>query len=228
MELLVAVTIMGALVLMAQGTYVVYMRDSVESALRHNLFQLRAAIQQFYADHGRYPYDRQDAFGNRLGFLDTATSELTQGVRVGPGNVYPDERVRYLLEIPIDPTTNQINWILLPNDNDGDWQAFSDSGQPAASNDFENGEGNGIWDAGVEALNDDAGDPQTEIGGNPDTRFGRGDGRPTRGEPRVDEDPFDGINNDGDVDPVTGEQIIDEDPFDVRDVVSANPDYRHL
>lgn len=210
-ELLVAVAIMGALVLMAQATYVIYMRDSVEAVLKQNLFTMRHALQQFYADHGRYPYDGQDQWGNEVGFLDSATSELTQGIRSGPGNQFPVNRVRYLLEIPTDPTTNQANWRLIPFDGNANWEPYSDSGT-AAPNDFDNGEGNGVWDDGTEPLNDDTGDPASEIGGDPATRFGRGDGRPTRGEPKVDDDPWPGGT----------------DPPDVQDVVSSNPDWQHL
>lgn len=217
-ELLVAVAIMGALVLMAQATYVVYMRNSVDSTLRHNLFQLRSALQQFYADHGRYPYNGRDVYGNAIGFLDSTSSEMTQGVRAAAANVFPTNRIRYLVEIPLDPSTNQANWRVLPHDNDQDWRRFSDSGT-AAPNDFANGEGNGIWDGDPpEAVNDDIGDPSEP---NLTLRFGRGDGRPTRGEPKVDEDPFDNVDNDGD-------GIVDEDPPDVRDVVSSNRDFQHL
>lgn len=208
-ELLVAVAIMGALVLMAQGTYVIYMRDSLDATLKHNLFQLRAAIQQFYADHGRYPYDGLDHHGNAIGFLDTATSELTQGVRLGAGGAMPNERTRYLIEIPVDPSTNQINWRMLPHDGDGDWRTFDDTGLPGTANDFENGEGNGIWDGFPPE------DPNDDVGG-PDG-YGEGDGKPTRGEPNVDEDGFG-----------PGDGTEDNDYPDVRDVVSSNPDFEHL
>lgn len=215
-EILVALVILATLTLMAQATYVSYMRESVEATLKHNLFQLRHAIQQFYADHGRYPYDGSDAFGNPVGFLDNSTSELTQGVRkcrdgaVGCDDPFPKNRVRYLLEIPIDPTTNQANWRLLPYDNDGDWETFSDVGNPGTPNDFTAGEGNGVWDA-IEPLNDDVGF----------ANYGKGDGKPTRGEPNVDEDPFGNGDEDGD-------GVIDNDPPDVRDIVSSNPVYEHL
>lgn len=203
-ELLVAVAIMGALVLMAQATYVIYMRESVDATLRQNLYQLRNAVQQFYADHGRYPYDGQDSFGNPIGFLDTATSELTQGVRSGANNQFPTNRIRYLMEIPIDPTTNMANWRLIPYDNDGDWQPFSDVGNPGLANDFENGEGNGVWDGAPEPLNDDTGSTDG---------YGEGDGRPNRGEANVDEDGFDAGGT---------------DPPDVQDVVSSNSVWQHL
>ncbi len=221
-ELLVAVAIMGGLVLMAQATYVIYMRDSVEATLRNNLVQIRAAIQQFYADHGRYPFDGLDQFvdpgpANVIGFLDTASSELTQGVRAGSGNQFPTERTRYLMEIPVDPTTNQINWRVLPHDDDEDWVTFEDSGVLAAPNDFSAGEGNGIWDA-VEDLKDDTGNPNDLLGPDPvSDRYGRGDGKPTRGEPRVDEDPW-----------VNGNPNSGTDPPNVKDVVSSNRDFMHL
>jgi prepilin-type N-terminal cleavage/methylation domain-containing protein len=206
LELLVAVAIMGSLVIMAQATYVIYMRDSVEATMKQNLYQLRSAIQQFYADHGRYPYDEQDSFGNPVGFLDTATSELTQGVRSGPNNQFPANRIRYLLEIPVDPTTNLANWRLIPFDNNDDWNSFADVGNSAILNDFNAGEGNGVWDSGTEPLNDDTG----ENGVGP---YGRGDGRPTRGENHVDDDGFSAGGT---------------DPPDVQDVVSSNPAWQHL
>lgn len=215
-ELLVAVAIMGALVLMAQATYLVYMRDSVDATLKQNLGVLRNAIQQFYADHGRYPYDGTDEHGNEIGFLDSDTSELTQGVR-SDLNQWPENRVRYLVEIPIDPTTNQANWRIIPYDNDGDWVPFSDTGDPGTPNDYGAGEGNSVWDSGTEDLNNDKGEDNIDNTGD----YGEGDGRPTVGEDRVDEDPIDGIDNDGD-------GVIDEDPPDVQDITSANPEWEHL
>lgn len=217
-ELLVAVAIMGALVIMAQATYVVYMRDAVEAALRQNLFQMRSALQQFYSDHGRYPYDGRDSFGNEIGFLDSATSELTQGVRSGPNNQFPANRIRYLMEIPIDPTTNMANWRLIPYDNDGDWVAFGDVGVLVVANDFDKGEGNGVWDSADEDLNDDVGETAGKQDPVPD--FGEGDGRPTIGEPNVDNGPWTGV--------CPGTCTGGTDPPDVQDVVSSNPVWQHL
>lgn len=212
-ELLVAVAIMGALVLMAQATYIIYMRDSVEATLKQNLWSMRNAIQQFYADHGRYPYDGIDPHGNPCGILDSATSELTQGVRIGPNNLFPTgSRTRYLMEIPIDPTTNQANWRVIPYDNDGDWRPFDDRGNPAIPNDFSNGEGNGIWDQGTESLLDDLGEDGIVDSGD----FGEGDGRPNVNEPNVDEDDF------------PGNGTLVNDPPDVQDVTSSNPDWEFL
>ena len=174
-ELLVAVTILASLVSMAAGVFVVYLRESDEKILRYNLATLRAALQQFYLDHGRYPFDDRDFFGNRVAALDNHTSELVQGVFVGEG-IYPEQRYRYLQEIPIDPTTNLANWYIYPHDTDGDWD--------------------------------------------PNQHDLAGSGVPNRGEPNVEEDPIDGIDNDDD-------GLIDEDPPDVRDVRSSNPDFAH-
>ena len=119
-ELLVAVTILSGLVSMASGIYVLYIRESDEKLLRFNLNFLRASIQHFYLDNGRYPYDDKDYYGNRVSFLDNNTSELVQGVHSGK-NTYPVKRYRYIQEIPLDPTTNLANWHLYPHDSDGDW-----------------------------------------------------------------------------------------------------------
>ena len=135
-ELLVAVTILAGLVSMASGIYVIYIRESDEKLLRFNLNFLRAAIQHFYLDNGRYPLDGKDYFGNRVSFLDNKTSELVQGVHSGK-NSYPLKRYRYIQEIPIDPTTNLANWKLYPHDSDGDWDPL-----------VHDSNGNGIPDKG--------------------------------------------------------------------------------
>jgi len=124
-ELLVAVTILAGLVSMAAGIYVLYIRETDEKLLRFNLNFLRASIQHFYLDNGRYPLDGRDYFGNRVSFLDNRTSELVQGVHAGLGS-YPTKRYRYLQEIPIDPTTNMANWRMYPHDSDGDWDPTAD------------------------------------------------------------------------------------------------------
>ncbi|MBI4865171.1 MAG: type II secretion system protein [Candidatus Riflebacteria bacterium] len=118
-ELLVTMTILISLVVMASAVYSTYVRDADIQVLKQNLFMMRSAIQQFYLDHGRYPLDGADVYGNRVTFLDNATSELVHGVRSaldrqGANNFgFPKKRVRYLPEIPIDPTTNLVNWQIL-------------------------------------------------------------------------------------------------------------------
>ena len=186
-ELLVAVTILATLVAMASGIYVIYLRESSEKLLKYNLNTLRASIQHFYLDNGRYPVDGLDYYGNRISFLDSSTSELVQGVHAGLGT-YPEKRYSYLHEIPIDPTTNNTNWHILPHDSDGDWDAAShDLGMDGTASTGDRGEGNGY---------------------------------PDRGEPNVDEDPIDGVNNDGD-------SFTDEDPPDVINIQSANKEFQH-
>ncbi len=125
-EMLVTVAIMASLVAMASGIYVVYVRDSDEKTLKYDLSMMRHAIQQFYFDHGRYPYDGRDRWGNEVRFLDSGTSELTQGVCSGPSYQYPPNRRRYLERIPVDPTTNLPNWKLIGYDNDGDGKIDED------------------------------------------------------------------------------------------------------
>ena len=142
-ELLVAVTILASLVSMASGIYVIYIRESDEKLLRYNLNFFRAAIQQFYLDNGRYPFDGYDYFGNKISFLDNNTSEIVQGVHSGL-NEYPLKRYRYLQEIPVDPTTNLPNWHIYPHDSDGDWDPSADDSN-----------GNGVPDRGENHVDED-------------------------------------------------------------------------
>lgn len=118
-ELLVTMSILTGLVMMASAVYSGYVRDANLQVLKENLFALRSATQHFYSDHARYPLHGADVFGNRVSFLDNASSELVQGPHKmrdrGQANNfgYPLNRVRYLPEIPIDPTTNLANWKIL-------------------------------------------------------------------------------------------------------------------
>lgn len=115
-ELLVTMSILTGLVMMASAVYSGYVRDANVQVLKENLFAMRSAIQHFYSDHGRYPLHGSDIHGNKVSFLDNASSELVQGPhRTRDGGQtndfgYPKTRVRYLTEIPIDPTTNLANW----------------------------------------------------------------------------------------------------------------------
>lgn len=142
-ELLVAVTILATLVTMASGVYVIYLRESDEKLLRFNLNAIRASIQHFYLDNGRYPLNGIDYFGNHVSFLDRNTSELVQGVHSGL-DIYPEKRYAYLRDIPIDPTTNNTNWQILPHDSDGDWDEGTDDTN-----------GNGIPDKGEDHVDED-------------------------------------------------------------------------
>ncbi len=135
-ELLIALTVMLAIVSMAAGVFRENVDDSRIQIRNANLRALRKAIQTFYNDHGRYPYNGQDNFGNVVHFLDDNSCELVKGVHNG-SNTYPAKPTRYLYAVPIDPTTGNADWILIPSDNDGDWIASRDdtdgNGKPSAN-----------------------------------------------------------------------------------------------
>ena len=88
-ELLIVIT----LIMILAGIAMVQSRNSViaaeEAVLKTNLLRMRDAIDQYYADKGKYPSS-----------LDTLVSE------------------RYMREIPIDPMTRERNWIVEPAEPD--------------------------------------------------------------------------------------------------------------
>lgn len=89
-ELLIVITI----IMILAGIAVVQYRNSVQAAdetvLRTNLFRMRDAIDQYYADKGKYPAS-----------LDALVSD------------------RYLREVPIDPITrDRTSWRTVPADPD--------------------------------------------------------------------------------------------------------------
>jgi len=189
-ELLIALSIIVGLLAMIVGIYQIPIARAERDVLLANLRVMRRALQEFYNDHGRYPYNGQDQYGNMVTFLDNQTSELVQGVFNGLNTRAP-RRARYVVAIPPDPTLTDPTplWQMIPFDNDSDWNLNTD-------------------DLGAD--------------GNPSTGdAGEGDGRPSAGEPRVDEDPFG--NDDEDHDGRT-----DEDPPDVRNVISTNIQFLDL
>jgi general secretion pathway protein G len=58
-ELLVVVAIIGILAGVVVGQYQRSIRKAKEAVLKENLFRTRAAINQYFADKGRYPFDLQ-------------------------------------------------------------------------------------------------------------------------------------------------------------------------
>ena len=58
-ELLVVVAIIGILAGVVVGQYQRSIRKAKEAVLKENLFRTRSAINQYFADKGRYPYDLQ-------------------------------------------------------------------------------------------------------------------------------------------------------------------------
>jgi general secretion pathway protein G len=79
-ELLVVVTIIGILASIALINVRTAQRKAREAALRENLFQMRKAIDNFYADKQRYPSDLNELVPN------------------------------YIRRIPADPITMQVDW----------------------------------------------------------------------------------------------------------------------
>ena len=79
-ELIVVVTIIGILASVAVTNVKFAQRKAREAALRDNLFEMRKAIDNFYADKQRYPANLQELVPN------------------------------YLRKIPKDPMTNAEDW----------------------------------------------------------------------------------------------------------------------
>jgi general secretion pathway protein G len=87
LELMIVLAIMGILITIAQPNLKAAVTRAREAVLREDLFQMREALDQYYADNGKYP---------------TQLSEL----------VNQSEKSRnYLREIPKDPITGAADWI---------------------------------------------------------------------------------------------------------------------
>ncbi len=84
-ELLLVLTIVGVLLSIALPRYFQGERGAKEKVLQENLYQMREAIQQYYADKGRYP-ERLDSLA----------------------------REKYLRQIPVDPLTESAaTWVVV-------------------------------------------------------------------------------------------------------------------
>ena len=89
-ELLVVITLIMILAGIALVQYTNSVRSAKETVLKTDLFRMRDAIDQYYADKGRYPQS-----------LDTLVSE------------------RYMREVPIDPITGRRDtWVFTQSDPD--------------------------------------------------------------------------------------------------------------
>jgi general secretion pathway protein G len=106
-ELMVVIAIIGILVSMAVPTYKSIVIRAKETVLRQNLATLRDVIDQFYADKGKYPDS-----------LETLASD------------------GYLRRIPVDPMTEQADWITVPYTGAEEGQLEPTEGQDTG----------GIWD----------------------------------------------------------------------------------
>ncbi len=118
-EMMVALSILLILIPAMLPIYSSYMEDIKEQALKERLLEIRRALHVFYMEHGRYPYQLFDEYGNNVDFLDPTKNELINGVHDGYGS-YPPRRRRYLSELPVDPMSGKRDWLLVPVDNDSD------------------------------------------------------------------------------------------------------------
>ena len=85
-EMLIVLSIISILATMAMPSFQKSLIRAKETNLRRSLFIMRDTIDQFYADHGRYPNSLEDL-----------------------------ETEKYVRQIPIDPFTGQSDtWITIP------------------------------------------------------------------------------------------------------------------
>ncbi len=86
LEIMIVVSIVGILVTMAMPNMQRYVIRARETSLRNSLFVFRDVIDQYYADHGRYPET-----------LEKLVEE------------------KYIRTIPKDPFTRSKNtWVIIP------------------------------------------------------------------------------------------------------------------
>lgn len=87
LELIIVLAVMGVLITIAQPNLKQAIVRAKEAVLRENLFQMREALDQYYADNAKYP-DRLEDLAD------------------------PSDRSKsYLREIPRDPFTHAADWI---------------------------------------------------------------------------------------------------------------------
>lgn len=86
-ELMIVMAIMGVLITIAQPSLKQSIVKAREAVLKEDLFQMRDAIDQYYADNAKYPDQLTDLI---------STEDLSKS---------------YLRGIPKDPFTNATDWI---------------------------------------------------------------------------------------------------------------------
>ncbi len=87
LELMIVLAIMGILLTLAQPNLKQSIVRAREAVLREDLFQMREAIDQYYADNAAYPPQLEDLINQE------------------------DRSRSYLREIPKDPFTGAADWI---------------------------------------------------------------------------------------------------------------------
>jgi len=159
-EILIALSIIMGLLLMISGIYQIPMERAKVDVLKANLRVIRRALQEFYNDNGRYPYNGQDEAGNIVTFLDNNTSELVNGVHNGL-DTYESHRAKYLVGMPPDPTLTDPTplWYLVPFDNDSDWDInihdTDGNGEPSPLEPFVDEDPFGMYDQDGDGLVDE-------------------------------------------------------------------------
>ncbi len=93
-ELMTVMAIMGILITIAQPSLKQAIVRAREAVLKEDLFQMREAIDQYYADNGKYPDQLTDLIN---------TQERTKS---------------YLRDIPKDPFTGTADWITVAPENE--------------------------------------------------------------------------------------------------------------
>jgi len=89
-ELLIVIIIIGILTSIAQPNFLKSRIRAQETSLRRSLFVMRDVIDQYYADHGKYP-DNLEVFAEE----------------------------KYIRAVPIDPFTKSAStWIIIPPEGD--------------------------------------------------------------------------------------------------------------
>lgn len=94
LELMIVLAIMGILITIAQPNLKKSVIRAREVVLLENLFQMREAIDQYYADNGKYPNMLNDLIN---------TQERSKS---------------YLRDIPKDPFTGMTDWIIVAPEGD--------------------------------------------------------------------------------------------------------------
>jgi general secretion pathway protein G len=87
LELMIVMAIMGILITIAQPSLKSSITRAKEAVLREDLYQIREALDQFYADNGKYPAQLEELFSQT------------------------EKSKSYLRSIPKDPFTGAPDWI---------------------------------------------------------------------------------------------------------------------